>query len=80
MIARIRTALKVGIADVAGEPIDRLLTAGSLTPAGVALFGTDSPELMAVVWVGTWGWAYVALGALAWLAGVRTGIRWGDET
>lgn len=78
MIARIRTALKEGIADVAGEPIDRLLTAGMLTPVGVALFGPDTPQLLGVVWIGTWGWAYVALGILAWLAGVRTGLRWGE--
>lgn len=78
MSARIRAALKEGIGSVAGEPIDRLLTAGTLTPAGVALVGPDNPQLVAVVWVGTWGWAYVALGALAWLAGVRTGIRWGE--
>lgn len=78
MMADLRAALREGIAVAAGEPIDRLLTAGTLTPAGVALFGTDNPQLLAVVWVGTWGWSYVALGILAWLAGVRTGIRWGE--
>ncbi|MGU3663934.1 hypothetical protein ACLBX9_07085 [Methylobacterium sp. A49B] len=75
MIADICSALREGIA-AAGEPIDRLLTAGTLTPAAVAVFGPNNPQLMAVVWVGTWGWAYVALSVLARLAGVRTGIRW----
>ncbi|WP_342108712.1 hypothetical protein [Methylobacterium sp. SI9] len=78
MMADLRAALKEGISAAAGEPIDRLLSAGTLTPAGVALLDPDNPQLIAVVWVGTWGWAYFALGVLAWLAGVRTGIRWGE--